>query len=90
MSILQLVKMLPDGRRVEFHVPTRFHLDVSANHMQITVESYETEGLARSRAFPSATSSVDVPLPDWSATYADNLLNFVHADPAWRAATVLP
>lgn len=90
MSILQLAKTLPDGRHVEFHAPARFHLDIAMNHMQIIVESYETEVFARSRTFPSETSTVDVPLPDWSATYANNLLNFVHADPAWRAATVLP
>ncbi len=90
MSILQLSKTLPDGRVLEFHVPTEFHLDVTTNHMQIIVESYETEAMACSRTMSSAKSVVDVPLPDWSLTYANNLLNFVHADLAWATATVLP
>lgn len=90
MSILRLSKTLPDGRAVTFHVPTEFHLDVATHHMQIIVESYETEDAARNRTMSSAKSVVDVPLPDWSPVYADNLLNFVHTDSAWSAATVLP
>jgi|GEM_PF-3364909 len=90
MSILQEIKILPDGRLVEFHVPTEFHLDMQTNHMQIIVESYETEEAARNRTMSSAKSVVDIPLPDWSPVYADNLLNFVHADPAWSAATIIP
>lgn len=90
MSILQILKTLPDGRTVEFHAPTEFHLDMATNHMRIIVESYETEIFARSRTMPAAKSVVDVPLPDWSPKYAENLLNFVHAEKAWEAATVLP
>ena len=83
MSILQLTKTLPDGRVVAFHVPTEMHLDMATYHMQIIVESYETEEAARNRAMSSAKSIVDVPLPDWSSVYADNIMNFVTADPAW-------
>jgi len=90
MSILHLIKTLPDGRAVAFHVPTEFQLDITTNHMRIIVESYETEAAARSRSMASARSAVDVTLPDWSPVYADNLLNFVHADAAWSAAVVLP
>lgn len=90
MSILRLAKTLPDGRSVEFHVPTEFHLDMSTCHMQIIVESYATEADARGNAMAMAKSVVDVPLPSWSPVYADNLFNFVHADPAWSAATIIP
>lgn len=90
MSILHLIKALPDGRTVAFHVPTEFQLDMATNHMQIIIESYETEAAARSRSMASARSAVDVTLPDWAPVYADNLLNFVHADAAWSAAVVLP
>jgi hypothetical protein len=90
MSILQLVKTLPDSRTVEFHVPTEFHLEMATHMMKIIVESYETEEAARNRTMSSAKSVVDVMLPDWSPIYADNLLNFVHADAGWSAATVLP
>lgn len=89
MSILHLLKTLPDGRVVTYHVPTEFYLDVATNHMQIIVESYDTEDAARSRGAASAKSVVDVPLPDWSPAYADNLLNFVLADPVWVGAVVL-
>ena len=90
MSILQLVKKLPDGRSVEFHALTEFHLDIAVHHMQIIVESYETEEAARNRTMSSAKSVVDIPLPDWSPVYADNLLNFVTSDPGWSAAVVIP
>lgn len=90
MSILQLFKTLPDGRAVTFHVPTEFHLDMATHHMQIIVESYETEEAARERTMSSAKSVVDIPLPDWSPVYADNLLNFVTSDLAWSAATIIP
>jgi hypothetical protein len=90
MSILQLTKTLPDGRSVEFHVPAEFHLDMSTHDMQIIVESYETEEAARNRTMSSAKSVVDVPLPDWSPIYADNLLNFVTSDSAWSDAQILP
>lgn len=90
MSILHLIKTLPDGRLIEFHVPTEFHLDVATSHMQIIVESYETEEAARNRTMSSAKSVVDVPLPSWAPTYADNLLNFVTSDPGWSAAVVIP
>lgn len=90
MSILHLPKALPDGRLVAFHVPAEFHLDMTTHHMQIIVESYDTEQAARDRSMSSAKSVVEVPLPGWSPTYADNLLNFMHADPAWSAAEVLP
>lgn len=90
MSILQLSITLPDGRQVEFHAATEFHLDVSTNRMQVIVESYDTEDAARNRTMSSAKSAVDVPLPDWSPVYADNLLNFVTSDPAWSAAIVIP
>lgn len=89
MSILYLPKTLPDGRIVSFHAPTEFNLDVTTNHMQIIVESYDTEDAARHRGMASAKSAVDVPLPDWSPAYADNLLNFVLADATWSSATVL-
>lgn len=89
MSILQLIKTLPDGRIVSFHVPTEFHLDVTTNHMQIIVESYDTESAARNRGMASAKSVVDVPLPDWNPIYADNLFNFVLADATWSSAIVL-
>ena len=90
MSILRLSKTLPDGRAFTFHVPTEFHLDVATHHMQIVIESYETEDAARNRTMSSAKSVVDVPLPDWSPVYADNLLNFVTSDPGWSAAVVIP
>ena len=90
MSILQLSAALSDGRVVGYHVPTEFHLDMQTHCMQIIVESYETEEAARTRTMSSAKSVVDIPLPDWSPVYADNLLNFVHTDSAWSAATVLP
>ncbi len=89
MSILNLAKTLPDGRLVKFHIPTEFHLDVATNRMQIIVDSYETEEAARNRTMSSAKSAVDVPLPDWSPVYGDNLINFVHADPACAAATII-
>jgi len=89
MSILHLSKLLPDGRTVSFHVPTEFHLDMATHHMQIIVESYETEDAARDRAMSSAKSVVDVPLPDWSLVYADNLLNFVTSDLSWISAEVV-
>jgi hypothetical protein len=89
MSILHLAKTLPDGRPISFHVPTEFHLDMTTSHMQIIVESYDTESNARSRSYPSAKSIVDVPLPDWSPVYANNLVNFVTADPAWEAARIV-
>lgn len=89
MSILHLPKTLPDGRVVAYHVPTEFYLDVTTNHMQIIVESYDTEDAARSRGMASEKSAVDVPLPDWSPVYADSLLNFVLADPVWVGAVVL-
>jgi len=90
MSILHLTKSLPDGRIVSFHVPTEFHLDVTTNHMQIIVESYDTESAARNRGASSAKSVVDVQLQDWNPEYANNLLNFVLADAAWSDAIVLP
>lgn len=90
MSILRLTKNLPDGRSVEFHAATELHLDFPTKHMQIIVESYETEEAARNRTMSSAKSAVDVPLPDWSPVYADNLVNFVTSDPCWSAATVIP
>lgn len=90
MSILHLSKLIPDGRTVSFHVPTEFHLDMATHHMQIIVESYETEQAARNRGMASAKSVVDVLLPSWSPVYADNLVNFVTADPVWAAAEVLP
>lgn len=90
MSILQITKTLPDGRVTEFHAPTEFHVDIATGHMQIIVESYDTEINARNRIYPSAKSVVDVPLPDWSPTYADNLLNFVTSDSVWSAAIVIP
>lgn len=89
MSILKLIKILPDGRTVEFHVPTEFSLDIATNHMQVIVESYETEQAARERGMSSAKSAVDVQLPDWSPAYADNLLDFVQADPAWAGAILI-
>jgi hypothetical protein len=88
MSILHLIKALPDGRTVAFHVPTEFQLDITTNHMQIIVESYETEAAARGRSMASARSAVDVTLPDWSPVYANNLINFVTADPIWGSAEV--
>lgn len=90
MSILNLAKTLPDGRLVKFHIPAEFRLDMSTNHMQIIVESYETEEAARNRTMSSAKSAVDVPLPDWSPVYGDNLINFVCSDHAWETAKVLP
>jgi predicted membrane protein len=63
---------------------------MQTNHMQIIVESYETEDAARTRTTSSAKSIVDVPLPDWSPIYADNLLNFVTSDLAWSNAQILP
>lgn len=89
MSILQLNQILPDGRVVSFHAPTEFHLDVTTNHMQIIIESYETEQAARNRGTASAKTAVDIQLPDWSPAYADNLLNFVQADPAWAGAILI-
>lgn len=89
MSILHLIKTLPDGRSVAFHAATEFQLDITTNHMQIIVESYETEAAARSRSMASARSAVDVPLPDWLPVYADNLLNFVTSDPVWVDAVAL-
>ena len=90
MSILKLTKTLPDGRIVSFHAPTEFRLDVTTNHMQIIVESYDTELAARNRGASSAKSVVDVQLQDWNPEYANNLLNFVLADAAWSDAIVLP
>lgn len=90
MSILKLTKTLPDGRIVSFHAPTEFHLDVTTNHMQIIVESYDTEFAARNFGMASARSVVDVPLQDWKPEYASKLLNFVIADAAWKSAIVLP
>jgi hypothetical protein len=89
MSILHLAKTLPDGRSVAFHVPAEFYLDMATCHMQIIVESYETESAARSRSMASAKSVVDVPLPNWSYVYADNLLNFVCSEAEWLSANVL-
>jgi hypothetical protein len=74
---------------VEFHDVTEFHLDLAQKRMQIIIESYDTEDAARNRTMSSAKSVVDVPLPDWSPVYADNLINFVTADPAWESAEVL-
>lgn len=90
MSILHLIKTLPDGRTVAFHVPTEFQLDMATLNMRIIIESYETEAAARGRSMASARSAVDVPLPDWSPVYADNMLNFVLADSAWSSALLLP
>lgn len=90
MSILHLPKTLPDGRAVSFHTPTEFSIDMQTHHMQIIVESFETEEAARNRTMSSAKSVVDIPLPDWSPVYADNLLNFVTSDPGWSAAVVIP
>lgn len=89
MSILYLAKTLPDGRIVSFHVPTEFHLDVTTNHMRIIVESYDTEFAALNRGIASAKFAVDVPLPGWDMVYANNLINFVMADPVWVDAVVL-
>lgn len=89
MSILKLTKTLPDGRVVDFHAPTEFNLDVTTNHMRIIVESYETEQAARNRGTAAAKYAVDVPLPGWDMAYANNLINFVIADPAWVDAVVL-
>lgn len=90
MSILHLPKTLPDGRVVAYHVPTEFYLDVTTNHMQIIIESYDTEDAARSRGMASARSVVDIPLQDWKPEYASKLLNFVIADAAWKSSIVLP
>ena len=89
MSILHLPKNLPDGRVVTYHVPTEFYLDVTTNHMQIIVESYDSELAARNRGTSSAKSVVDVPLPSWDPEYAGKLLDFVLADAAWKSATAL-
>jgi len=89
MSILKLTKSLPDGRIVSFHVPTEFHLDVTTNHMQIIVESYDSELAARNHGMSSAKSVVDVPLPSWEPEYSGKLLDFVIADAAWKSATAL-
>ena len=90
MSILKLAKTLPDGRIVSFHAPVELHLDVTTNHMQIVIESYETEQSARNLGMSSAKSVVDVQLQDWKPEYADKLLDFIIADAAWKSATVLP
>jgi len=89
MSILHETKRLPDGRLVEFHIPTEFHIDMQTHRMQIIVESYETEVSARNRMLSSAKSIVDIPLPDWSSVYANNLLNFVMSDPEWELAKII-
>jgi len=86
MSILHLFKTLPDGRVVAFHAATEFNLDMATSHMQIIVESYYTEDAARNRAMSAAKSVVDVPLPDWSPVYAENMMNFTTADPAWSSS----
>ena len=57
--------------------------------MQIIVESYDTESAARNRGTASVKSAVDVPLPGWDMVYANNLINFVMADPRWVDAVVL-
>ncbi len=89
MNILKISKILPDSRIVEFHAVTEFHLDMSTHRMQIIVESYDTEEAARNRTMSSARSIVDVPLPDWSPVYADNLINFVCSDPIWGSAEII-
>lgn len=89
MSVLQISKTLPDGRVTNFHAPTELHVDMTTFAMQIIVESFATEADARSGLMPMAKSVVTVALPSWSPAYANNLMNFVHADPAWSAATVI-
>lgn len=90
MSILHLPRVLPDGRSVAYHVPTEFSFDAAACRMRIIVSSYELEAAARNRAAAAAKSIVEIPLPGWAPVYADNLINFVTADPEWVGAAVLP
>ena len=90
MAILQLEKPISDGRLTNFHKVSEFHVDMSSLTMSVIIESYESVDSAKTAIGPPvAFFTVEIPLPDWSPVYADNLLNFVCSDPSWSTATVL-